>query len=222
MSFMKTVGVHGITLLHGIAGPGLVLLKTVGVHERENENEGNMRAERWLVIAMACAGVLFAPRVASLGQDRAAVDAWAPCRFLLGEWVAVAGTGQPGEAVSGGSTFALDLGGKVMVRKSFANYAPRQGEKTGISHQDLLIIHQPLGETQFKAFYVDNEGHEINYRLTFPKPDTAVFETAASEKSPRFRLEYQLAKDGTLAIIFSIAPPGGAYQVYTKGAARRK
>lgn len=80
----------------------------------------------------------------------------------------------------------------------------------------------PLGETQFRAFYIDNEGHDINYRVAFPKEGAVVFESDASPKTPRYRLEYQLNPDRTLTIIFSIAPPGGAYQVYTKGAARRK
>ena len=151
-----------------------------------------------------------------------AADPWAPCRFLLGDWVATEGSGQPGDAISGGSTFAFDLGDKVMIRRSFADYAPKPGEKKGTSHQDLLVIYQPLGERQFKAFYVDNEGHDITYRVTFPKEGLAVFESEASQKAPRFRLDYQLNSDRTLTITFSMAPPGGAYQVYTKGLARRR
>lgn len=159
---------------------------------------------------------------ASAAQAPKAVDPWAPCRFLLGDWAGIEGSGQPGEAVSGGTSFALDLGGKIIVRRNRADYASKPGEKMGTSHQDLLIIYLPLGETQFKAFYIDNEGHEITYRLTFPKSGSAVFETDASAKGPRYRLDYDLNPDSTLTITFSIAPPGQAYQVYTKGTARRK
>ena len=149
-------------------------------------------------------------------------DPWAPCRFLLGEWVAIGGSGQPGEAVSGSTTFTLDLLDKVLVRRNRADYAPKAGEKTGISHQDLLIIYLPLEEKQVKAFYVDNEGHEINYRVSFPKEGVAVFETDPALHGPRYRLEYLLNPDRTLTITFLVAPPGGDYKVYTKGDARKK
>ncbi len=159
---------------------------------------------------------------ASTAQAAKKADPWAPFRFLLGDWAGIEGSGQPGEAISGGTSFAFDLGEKIIVRRNRADYAPKPGEKTGISHQDLLIIYLPLGETQFKAFYIDNEGHEIVYRLTSPRSGSAVFESEASQKGPGYRLDYDLNPDRTLTITFSIAPPGQAFQVYTKGTARQK
>ncbi len=149
-------------------------------------------------------------------------DLWEPYRFLLGDWEAIEGSGQPGEATSGGFTMGLDLGDKVMVRKSRADYAPKPGEKSGISHQDMTIVYQVAGETQLRAFYIDDEGHAINYLVTSPKKGVAVFETDAAEHGPRFRLDYQQNPDRTLTITFSIAAPGGSYKVYTRGTARRK
>ncbi len=190
-----------------------------------------MRAQKTIWFALGCWLALIAGQGAAWAQTGARTpasragmqdDPLAPCGFLLGDWVGVEGSGQPGEAVSGGTTFTRDLSDKVIVRKNFANYAPKPGEKTGISHQDLMIIYQTLGETQLKAFYVDNEGHEINYRLAFPKNWLAVFESEASQKAPRFRLEYELNPDKTMTVTFSFAPPGGTYQVYTKGSVRRK
>jgi len=149
-------------------------------------------------------------------------DPWASLRFLLGDWIGVEGAGQPGQAVSGGSTFSLDLGGKIMVRRNRADYAPKPGEKTGISHQDLLLIYEPFGQAHLRAFYVDNEGHDINYLVAAPHGGYVVFESDRSEKGPRYRLEYLLNPDRTLTITFSMAPPGAAFKVYTKGVARRK
>ncbi len=158
----------------------------------------------------------------SAAKESKAADPWAQCRFLLGDWAGVEGSGRPGEAVSGGTSFAFDLGERILIRRNRADYAPKPGEKTGITHQDLLIIYMPLGQTQLKAFYIDNEGHEINYRVAFPKNGSAVFESDAAQEGPRYRLDYELNPDRTLTITFSIAPPGQAYQVYTKGTARRK
>jgi len=108
------------------------------------------------------------------------------------------------------------------VRRNRADYAPEPGERQGISHQDLLILYLPLGETKIKAFYIDNEGHAIDYGVTFPKDGAAVFESDASSKGPRYRLEYQLNAERTLTITFSIAMAGGDFQLYTVGGARRK
>jgi len=155
-------------------------------------------------------------------QPAKAGDPWAPLRFLLGDWVASEGSGKPGEAISGATSFAFDLQNSVLVRKNRADYAPKPGEKAGISHQDLLLIYLRLGENQFRAFYIDNEGHDINYRIQCPKEGVAVFESESAQPGPRFRLEYQLNADRTLTITFSIAMPGGDFSVYTKGTAWRK
>ncbi len=155
-------------------------------------------------------------------QTPGAADPWAAFRFLLGDWIAVEGSGKPGEAVSGGFSFSFDLGGKILVRRNRADYAPKAGEKAGLSHQDLLTLYQLSEETQCRAFYVDNEGHAIHYLVTLPKDGHVMFESEASQKGPRFRLEHQLYADRSMTITFSIAMPGGEFQVYTKGVARRK
>jgi hypothetical protein len=155
-------------------------------------------------------------------QEAKTTDLWASYRFLLGDWEATEGSGQPGDGVGGGFTMALDLGDKVMVRHSRADYAPRPGEKAGIAHQDMTIIYQVAGETQLRAFYVDNEGHVIQYLVGSPKEGVAIFETEPAEHGPRFRLDYQQHVDHTISITFSSAAPGGSYRVYTRGTVRRK
>ena len=176
-----------------------------------------------IILMVSPALVLGQVRQAGTGtQSAKPTDPWGPCRFMMGDWVAVEGSGQPGESVSGGFTLTVDLGEKVLVRRSHSDYAPRPGEKTGISHHDLMIVYRLAGESQLRAFYVDDEGHAINYLVSSPKDNHALFETDAAEHGPRFRLDYELNPDRTLSITFSIAPPGGYYKVYTKGTARRK
>jgi hypothetical protein len=72
------------------------------------------------------------------------------------------------------------------------------------------------------CLYVDDEGHAINILLSPTKGNAAVCETDAAEPSPRFRVDYELNPDRTLPITFAIAPPGGSYEVYTQGSARRR
>ena len=175
-----------------------------------------------MLILPPCDGHGQAVTAGTGSQTVNAGERWAPLRFLLGDWIATEGSGRPGEAVSGTTSFSFDLQNSILVRKNRADYAPKTGEKAGISHQDLLLVYQRLGETQFRAFYIDNEGHDINYRIQCPKEGVVIFESEASQPGPRFRLEYELNADRTLTITFSIAMPGNDFSVYTKGTARRR
>ncbi len=167
-----------------------------------------------VLLAFLTGGLMFA-------QASKPPDAWARLSFLVGEWVGV-GTGAPGEAV-GGTSFAFDLDKEILVRKNWAKYPPKPGEKTGLSHQDLVIIYRSPGESSFRAIYFDNEGHVINYLVTFPqKPDAVVFETDPAQKGPRFRLTYELGADGPLKNVFLIAAPGEEFKVYAQGILKKK
>lgn len=150
------------------------------------------------------------------------LDTWAPLQFLLGEWVGT-GSGEPGEEGTGHAAFTLDLDGKILVRRSRAEYAPRPGEATGVSHEDLLIVYRVGAQEGFRAVYFDSEGHTINYRVYFPeKQPGVIFESEAATPGPRFRLEYDLAPDGGLATAFSIAPPGQGFAVHVRGVTHRR
>ncbi len=149
------------------------------------------------------------------------MNSWEQVQFLIGHWSSPL-SGQPGEGVSGSSTFSFELDGKIIVRKSRAEFAPQPGEAKGLVHDDLLVIYQQLGETQLRAIYFDNEGHIIHYTLVFPEKQPAVvFESEASEVSPRARLTYRVAADGTLETEFSVAAPGGQLLSHVKGTLKR-
>ncbi len=64
---------------------------------------------------------------------------WERLQFLIGSWVSPV-SGQPGEGISGASTFSYALDGKVIIRNSRAEFAPEPGQTKGQVHDDLLII----------------------------------------------------------------------------------
>lgn len=68
----------------------------------------------------------------------------------------------------------------------------------------------------------DNEGHVINYAVSFPGPSCAVFDSEGAEQGPRFRVVYELADDGSLPVEFLVAPPGGERAPYVKGVLGRQ
>lgn len=167
-----------------------------------------------VVSALLGGGLVFA-------QSSKPADAWTRLNFLVGEWEGV-GTGAPGEAV-GGTSFSFDLDKKILMRKNWAKYPPKPGEKTGLSHQDLVIVYPSPGESLFRAIYFDNEDHVINYLVSFPqKPDSAIFESNPTQKGPRFRMTYELGSDKALKNVFWIAAPGQEFKVYAQGTLKKK
>jgi hypothetical protein len=165
--------------------------------------------------------VLSALFYCALAQNTQSSNPWAPFQFLIGNWSGT-GSGQPGEVGAGSTSFSFELGQNILIRKNKAEFAPKPGEKTGAVHEDLMIIYRQTGESHFRALYFDNEGHVINYRVSFPaKQPSAIFESDASDKAPRFRFVYEMDPDGLLSGEFLIAPPGGEFKTYTKGKVKR-
>jgi hypothetical protein len=177
-----------------------------------------MRCRILLLIVVIAVSALSYPALAQSGK---ANDPWAPFQFLVGNWSG-AGSGQPSEVVAGSSSFSFDLEKNILVRKNRAELAPKPGEKSGAMHEDLMIIYRQSGEPQFLGIYFDNEGHVINYRVSFPaKQQSVVFESDASATAPRFRFIYGMGPDGLLSSEFLIAPPGGDFKTYTQGKVKR-
>ncbi len=115
---------------------------------------------------------------------------WGPLQFLLGTWT----TDQPSTGAraqgTGSFSFSSDLQGKVLVRKSFAEYPPQNG-KPAYRHDDLMIVYHE-GEGHLRAIYFDNEEHVIEYNV-HPLADGVVFESQAGPGAPRYRLTYASA-----------------------------
>lgn len=142
-------------------------------------------------------------------------------QFLTGTWTG-SGTGEPGQGV-GEFSFNFDLQGKVLIRKSFAEY-PAANEKPAYRHDDIMIIYKD-SDSKTKAIYFDNEGHIINYTVSFSDDGSSlVFLSDYTVSSPRFRLTYTKINNGSLGIVFDIAPPGkpNSFAPYIDAAAKRK
>ena len=163
---------------------------------------------------------LLAPQTSAQQSNNAAN--WEPFRFLLGDWTGE-GTGTPGEA-TGGFSFSFDLEGKILIRKSRADY-PATKDKPAYSHTDLMVIYQEPDGKATRAIYFDNEGHVIHYSVGFSRDqNTVTFLSDPSATSPRFRFTYNKVKSGSMTFQFDIAPPGKpeAFSRYLEGSLHRK
>ena len=133
-------------------------------------------------------------------------DPWSQWGFLIGDWTGE-GSGKPGE---GEGSFSLipDLDGKVLIRKNHSIY-PATKDKPAIVHDDLMIVYLDYSGIANRAIYFDNEGHTIQYGVTFGDANHSITLTSeAMEKAPRFRLTYLRDGENKVKIKFEIAPPG--------------
>ncbi len=145
---------------------------------------------------------------------------WEGWEFVLGTWTGEGG-GEPGQATAGGFTFAPDLDGRVLVRRSFTEWAPSAG-RPGFRHDDLIIVDRDLsGGT--RATYWDNEGHRIDYEVVFSeKPRTITFQTREKPGAERIRFVYWDRGPDRLEFTFDIAAPGASeFTTHVRGTARR-
>jgi hypothetical protein len=168
--------------------------------------------------ALIAALILLSINTASAQQAKG--DPWEKWQFLIGDWDG-AGTGKPGDG-AGGFSLKPDLDGNVLIRKNHADY-PASNGRPAFSHNDLMIVY-PAGITgEESAIYFDNEGHVINYSVSFS--DRAIILTSAtSDNSPRFKLSYTPTEKDKVNIKFEIAPPGkpDSFSPYIEALATRK
>jgi len=145
---------------------------------------------------------------------------WDKWNFLIGEWVGE-GNGQLGQG-SGSFTFQIELDGKILVRKSHTEF-PATKEKPASIHNDLLYIYPEWSSIASKAIYFDNEGHVINYIITY-SDSSIVFTSDIVPNAPRFRLSYNFLGIDLVNIKFEFATPQTPeeFRVYIVGKSRRK
>ncbi|MGD1146889.1 MAG: hypothetical protein ABR961_02920 [Thermoanaerobaculaceae bacterium] len=142
-------------------------------------------------------------------------------RFLVGTWQGD-GSGQPGQG-SGSVSFALDLDGHVLVRRSHSEY-PATAGRPPVAHEDLMVIYPAPGRGGLAAVYFDNEGHVIPYSVDVSKDGkTIVFQSEPESSQPRFRLTCTRVAEDVVDVAFEIAPPGtpAAFKPYVSGRTRR-
>ena len=146
-----------------------------------------------------------------------AAEDWGPAQFLVGHWTGE-GTGQPGNG-SGAFSFAPDLAGHVLLRKSFAEYPAADG-KPASRHDDLTVVYRDETSHRLQAIYFDSEGHVIRYSVA-PAGPGVVFLSEGPASQVRYRLTYTPAGKDSLNIKFEISAPGGQFTTYIEAGAHR-
>jgi hypothetical protein len=164
-----------------------------------------------IILTLALVGLLST----AFGQQS---DIWNKWSWLIGDW-AGEGTGQPGQG-EGTFSFRPDLDKKILVRKSHSEY-PAAESKPIVIHDDLMIIYPDQSGNPVKAIYFDNEGHTINYSISYP--DKSIVMTGEKAANiPVFRLTYTLLENDIVNTKFEMSQDGVKFMVYIEGKSKRR
>jgi hypothetical protein len=170
------------------------------------------------MIRKSCLLAVLVGVAALFGPALSAAEDWGPVQFLIGKW-AGEGSGQPG---NGAGAFSLlpDLQGKVLVRKSFAEYPAANG-KPASRHDDLMIVYRQEGSGELRAMYYDSEGHVISYGVKAVEGGVALTSDGPAGQ-PRYRLTYLSEGQDRAKLRFEIAMPGKDFTKYIEAGLRRE
>lgn len=150
----------------------------------------------------------------SYGQK---TDNWSKWDWIVGEWEGE-GSGVPGEG-GGIFSFTFDLENKILVRKSHSEY-PGENIKTRTIHDDLMIVYPDQNGTPSKAIYFDNEGHTINYNITYSE-NCITFTSEAVGQNPVFRLVYTKLDNAIVNTRFEMSRDGVNFMTYIEGKSKK-
>ena len=145
------------------------------------------------------------------------VTAWSKWSWLIGEWKGE-GNGQPGQG-GGTFTFNQDLNNKILVRKSHSEYPATSGKPATV-HDDLLIVYLDLSANPSKAIYFDNEGHTINYSITYAD-NLIVLLSDKIPNVPIFKLTYTSLDKNTIDTKFEMSRDGEKFMTYIEGKSKK-
>jgi len=156
----------------------------------------------------------FVLTLVSFGQQD---STWAKWKWIIGEWI-VEGNGQPGQ---GGGTFSFktDLNNKILVRKSHSEYPASEG-KPKLIHNDLMVVYDDNSGIPSKAIYFDNEGHTINYSISYSET-SIVFISDKVPNIPIFRLTYTLLENEIVNTKFEMSRDGENFFTYIEGKSKK-
>ena len=139
-------------------------------------------------------------------QSASTKDPLQSLAFLQGTWKAnTNANGSSGGTASGTYTFALDLNGHALQR--FSSVDKCSGPNSfDCQHHDQLTVYAGMSGA-LSAFYIDSEGHVIQYTVSTPDATTAVFASEGPADAPHFKLVYHLEK-GLMTGKFQGTAPG--------------
>ncbi|QBO58520.1 hypothetical protein [Chryseobacterium salivictor] len=158
--------------------------------------------------------LFFTLTISCFGQQSKSWDQW---NWLIGEWKGE-GSGQPGQG-GGTFSFAYNLDHNIIERKSHSEYSAT-ADKPLVIHDDLMFIYRDFAGNPSKAIYFDNEGHTIQYSISYAGKSIVM----TSDKIPNvpvFRLTYTLLDHESINTQFEMSQDGVQFMTYIEGKSKK-
>lgn len=138
---------------------------------------------------------------------------WNKWSWLIGHWHGEENKDRGGN--DGMFSLLPDLDNHVLIRKNHTEYTTRSGDRA--IHHDLLVVYPDTSAEAAKAIYFDNEGHVINYKVSFDGDKSIVLVSEKMDNAPVFRLIYTLVDEDKVNIKFEMSRDGETFSTYMEG-----
>jgi hypothetical protein len=148
----------------------------------------------------------------TFGQQKE--ETWNKFDYLIGNWKGE-GSGNPGQG-EGSFSFKFDLDKKILIRTNHSEY-PATNDKPKTTHDDLMIVYLDFSGRPTKAIYFDNEGHVINYSVTYLNNSDIEFTSEKISNIPVFRLTYSQIDSKSVNVKFEMSQDGEEFITYVEG-----
>lgn len=152
-------------------------------------------------------------------------DAWAPMRFMVGDWQGTA-SGEPGTGTVV-RHYEFILGGQFMHERNTSTFPPQEKNKAGEVHEHWsLFSHDKKRKTLlFRQFH--QESFVVTYALNpaLSTPSRLVFDSEQAENIPsswKARETYDLISADEFTETFELSQAGKPFAVYSRNHFRRR
>ena len=175
---------------------------------------------RLFVGLLLCAG----PVAPAMAAGAAESDEWLPVQLLVGEWSG-SSSGAPGDGTVT-RKYSFVLNHRFLQETNVSRYPPQEKNKSGEVHEHwgMLSYDKQRKLIVLRQFHI--EGFVNTYRQVVPSPDPAklVFESEAFENLSsgwKARETYEFVSNDEFIETFELAPPGKAFEVYSRTRLKR-
>lgn len=143
-----------------------------------------------------------------------------PLERLLGRW-AGEGSGEPGISRVERSYTSV-LGGNFIEVRNRSTYAPQAANPKGETHEDVGYWSYDRGRKLLVLRQFHLEGFANTYSGVFAEPLVMTSESIENIGAGfTARETYRFLPGGELEEVFEIAPPGGAFSLYSRNVMKR-
>jgi hypothetical protein len=177
-----------------------------------------------IVFSLCTFSLLLASTGPGKSQEKPMSDPWEPIRFMAGQWEGTA----EGKAGSGRveRTYAFVLKERYLHERNVSTYTPQEKNKAGEVHEHWSFFSYDRFRKKLvlRQFHQEGFVNRYVYDAKASNPKTVVFISESFENFDnawKARETYEIRSPDEFVETFELAPPGGAFEVYSRNHFKR-